>query len=80
MVRRFGCDPMPVDGGQKALDVLRSQSGGAIELIILDLNMPGMSGLEFLEKLQAIRGDLPVIVQTAQGSIETVISAMRAGA
>ena len=44
MVRRFGCDPMPVDGGQKALDVLRSQSGGAIELIILDLNMPGMDG------------------------------------
>ncbi len=51
-----------------------------VELIILDLNMPGMDGLEFLERLQGIRGDLPVIVQTAQGSIETVIKAMRAGA
>jgi DNA-binding NtrC family response regulator len=71
---------MPVDGGQRALDVLRSQSGGSIELIILDLNMPGMDGLEFLERLQTVRGDLPVIVQTAQGSIETVIKAMRAGA
>ena len=80
MVRRFGCDPMPVDGGLKALEVLKSQSGGTIELVILDLNMPEMSGLEFLERMQAVRGDLPVIVQTAQGSIETVIKAMRAGA
>ncbi len=80
LVRRFGCDPVPVDGGMRGLDILKSQSGGTIELIILDLNMPGMDGLEFLERLQAIRGDLPVIVQTAQGSIETVIKAMRAGA
>ena len=80
MVRRFGCDPMPVDGGLKALEVLKSQSGGTIELVILDLNMPEMTGLEFLERMQAIRGDLPVIVQTAQGSIETVVKAMRAGA
>ena len=80
LVKRFGCDPVPVDGGMRGLDVLKSHSGGTIELIILDLNMPGMDGLEFLERLQAIRGDLPVIVQTAQGSIETVIKAMRAGA
>jgi DNA-binding NtrC family response regulator len=80
LVKRFGCDPVPVDSGIKGLDVLKSQSGGTIELIILDLNMPGMDGLEFLERLQGVRGDLPVIVQTAQGSIETVIKAMRAGA
>ncbi|MFL5260461.1 MAG: sigma-54-dependent transcriptional regulator, partial [Hyphomicrobiales bacterium] len=53
---------------------------GLVELIILDLLMPGMDGLEFLEKMTAVRGDVPVIVQTAQGSIETVIKAMRAGA
>ena len=80
LVKRFGFDAVPVDGGAKGIDVLRSQSGGSIELVILDLNMPGMDGIEFLEKLQGIRGDLPVIVQTAQGSIETVIKAMRAGA
>ena len=80
LVRRFGCDPVPVDGGARGLDILKSQSGGTIELVILDLNMPGMDGLEFLDRLQAVRGDLPVIVQTAQGSIETVIKAMRAGA
>ena len=80
LVKRFGFDAVPVDGGAKGIDVLRSQPGGSIELVILDLNMPGMDGIEFLEKLQGIRGDLPVIVQTAQGSIETVIKAMRAGA
>ena len=59
---------------------MNGPNGGSIELVILDLMMPGMDGLEFLEKMQGIRGDLPVIVQTAQGSIETVIKAMRAGA
>ena len=80
LVKRFGFDPLPVDGAAKGLDMLRGSTGGTIELIVLDLNMPGMDGLEFLERLQGIRGDLPVIVQTAQGSIETVIKAMRAGA
>ncbi|MGH6853812.1 MAG: sigma-54-dependent transcriptional regulator [Aestuariivirga sp.] len=80
LVKRFGFEPFPVDGGAKGIETLKSQNGGNIELVILDLNMPGMDGLEFLEKLQAVRGDLPVIVQTAQGSIETVIKAMRAGA
>jgi DNA-binding NtrC family response regulator len=80
LVKRFGFDPLAVDGGARGLEVLRSQGGAGIELIVLDLNMPGMDGLEFLENLQSVRGDLPVIVQTAQGSIETVIKAMRAGA
>ncbi|NJM30283.1 MAG: sigma-54-dependent Fis family transcriptional regulator [Rhizobiales bacterium] len=80
LVKRFGFDVTAVDGSLKGLEVLNGSTGGGIELIILDLLMPGMDGLEFLEKLQAVRGDLPVIVQTAQGSIETVIKAMRAGA
>jgi len=80
LVKRFGFETVSVDGGAKGIECLRGQASSHIELVILDLNMPGMDGLEFLERLQAIRGDLPVIVQTAQGSIETVIKAMRAGA
>jgi DNA-binding NtrC family response regulator len=80
LIKRFGFDPVAVDGGAKGIECLKTQAGVNVELIVLDLNMPGMDGLEFLERLQAIRGDLPVIVQTAQGSIETVIKAMRAGA
>ena len=80
LVKRLGFDASAADGGIKGIEVLNGPQGGSIELVILDLMMPGMDGLEFLEKLQGIRGDLPVIVQTAQGSIETVIKAMRAGA
>ena len=80
LVKRFGFDSSSADGGIKGLETLQGPQGGNIELVILDLLMPGMDGLEFIEKMQAIRGDLPVIVQTAQGSIETVIKAMRAGA
>ena len=80
LVKRFGFDSIAADGGIKGIEVLNGPKGGSIELVILDLMMPGMDGLEFLEKMQGIRGDLPVIVQTAQGSIETVIKAMRAGA
>ena len=80
LVKRFGFESSSADGGIKGLEALQGPQGGNIELVILDLLMPGMDGLEFIEKMQAIRGDLPVIVQTAQGSIETVIKAMRAGA
>ncbi len=80
LVKRSGFDVVAVDGAQRGLDLLKNQSGAGVELIILDINMPGMDGLEFLERLQGVRGDIPVIVQTAQGSIETVIKAMRAGA
>ena len=79
-VKRLGFDVSTAESGVRGLDVLRGPGGASVELVILDLMMPEMGGLEFLEKLQAIRGDLPVIVQTSQGSIETVIKAMRAGA
>jgi DNA-binding NtrC family response regulator len=80
MVKRFGFEVFTADSGFKGLEALNTASGASIALIILDLMMPGMDGLEFLERLQSKRGDIPVIVQTSQGSIETVIKAMRAGA
>ena len=80
MVKRFGFEVITAENGQKALDILSGSIGSSINLAVLDLMMPGMGGLEFLEKLESVRGDLPVIVQTSQGSIETVIKAMRAGA
>ena len=80
MVKRIGLVPQSAESGARALDILAGPQGSGFELVVLDLVMPGMDGLEFLEKLQAVRGDLPVIVQTAQGSIDTVVKAMRAGA
>jgi DNA-binding NtrC family response regulator len=80
MVKRFGFDAITAESGYKAIEILNSPVGATTALIVLDLMMPGMDGLEFLERLQTVRGDVPVIVQTSQGSIETVIKAMRAGA
>jgi len=48
--------------------------------VVLDLMMPEMGGLEVLERLSAIGSTIPVVVQTGQGGIETVVKAMRAGA
>jgi DNA-binding NtrC family response regulator len=49
-------------------------------LIITDVRMPGLSGLELLEKVKAVRPDIDVIVMTAHEDMRTTISAMKAGA
>ncbi len=50
------------------------------DAVLTDINMPQMNGLEFCERLQSIRPEIPVVVMTAFGSMETAISAIRAGA
>ena len=80
MVRRFGYAAEMVDNGEAALARLDSTDPVAIDLLILDLMMPGLDGMGVLRRLAERGIALPVIVQTAHGSIESVISAMRAGA
>ena len=80
MVRRFGYGVETVDGGEAALTRLEAGDQPAIDLLILDLMMPGLDGMGVLARLQERKISVPVIVQTAHGTIETVISAMRAGA
>ncbi len=50
------------------------------EVVLTDLKMPGMGGLEFCARLVANRPDIPVIVMTAFGNLDTAIAAIRAGA
>ena len=66
--------------GQGAIDLLRGSEGAGIGVVLLDLMMPNLSGMETLEEIKRIRADLPVIVLTAKGSIGTVVEAMQAGA
>jgi DNA-binding NtrC family response regulator len=80
LLSRFDYTPVTVEGGQDALDYLDSPKGKAVRIILLDLVMPDLDGMGVLERLQAKRCTLPVIVQTSQGGIDTVVSAMRAGA
>ncbi|MGL5137947.1 MAG: sigma-54-dependent transcriptional regulator, partial [Beijerinckiaceae bacterium] len=79
MVKRAGYDPIAVDGGEAAIRAVEAGEP-KIDLLILDLVMPDLDGMGVLGRLRERDIALPVIVQTAHGSIETVISAMRAGA
>jgi DNA-binding NtrC family response regulator len=80
LVRRFGYETEAVESGAAALARLESSAGPEIDLLILDLVMPDLDGMTVLERMRGLKRSIPVIVQTAHGSIETVISAMRAGA
>ncbi len=77
---RAGYYVMQCDDGQKAIDLLRSDEGKAVSVVMLDLVMPGLDGMETLEALRRFNEDLPVIVLTGQGGVDTVVKAMRAGA
>ncbi len=80
MLRRSDYEPVLADGGEAALRLLEGPNRSGIGCMVLDLVMPDLDGLGLLGRLRERGIDLPVIVQTAQGSIDTVVSAMRAGA
>lgn len=62
---------------RKVLDLLQQ---GALEAVVTDLNMPGKNGIELTRQVVGNRPDLPVIVITAFGNMESAVEAMRAGA
>ena len=80
LLRRFEYDVVLAEDGEGALSVLDGLDGAGIGLIVLDLVMPGLDGMAVLGRLKERGSVVPVIVQTAQGSIDAVVSAMRAGA
>jgi two-component system response regulator AtoC len=61
-------------------DALRRLAEDDFSLVLTDINMHGMSGVDLCKQIVESREDLPVIVMTAYGSMETAISAIRAGA
>jgi DNA-binding NtrC family response regulator len=79
-VTRFGHEVVLADGGEAALARLGKGGDTDIVLVILDLVMPDLDGLTVMQQMAERGINLPVIVQTAKGGIETVIAAMRAGA
>jgi DNA-binding NtrC family response regulator len=79
-IKRLGFDTKTAASGEQALEILTGPEHGSISLVLLDLVMPGTDGLAVLDRLQAKSGVPPIIVQTAHGSIDSAINAMRAGA
>lgn len=77
MLQNAGYETTDAASGEKALSLLGETR---ISLVITDLRMEGMSGLDLLREIKRLRPTLPVILITAYGSIETAVDAMRMGA
>jgi two-component system, OmpR family, response regulator len=69
-----------VDLVEDGLEGLRFASGGSYDLIILDLRLPGMSGLEVLRTLRDRGLTVPILVLTAQDAVDFKVQALRTGA
>lgn len=72
-----GYDVMTAVGGQAGIDLLEAESP---DLLLTDIRMPGKTGLEVLAAAQAANPDLPVILMTAQASLQTAVKAVNEGA
>ena len=80
MVTRFGYRAITAEGGDPALKLLAGPEAAHIDAVVLDLVMPDLDGLGVLARMREAGLDIPVIVQTAHGGIDNVVSVMRAGA
>jgi DNA-binding NtrC family response regulator len=80
MVRKFGYEAAVAEGGDAAVTMLTGADSARIDAVVLDLVMPDLDGLGVLARLREAGIGVPVIVQTAHGGIDNVVSAMRAGA
>src|SRR5215831_4821336 len=74
---RDGMRVKTADGAKAALDVVRSHK---VQVVLTDLMMPGISGIELLRAIKQVSPDTEVVVMTAYGTVETAVQAMRDGA
>lgn len=77
ILSRMGCDVLTADRGEKALQLLGEDQ---ISIVLLDLKMPGIDGMEVLRKIHGKNHNVLVIVITGFATVETAIEAMKQGA
>ncbi|WP_299978559.1 sigma-54 dependent transcriptional regulator [Desulfobacula sp.] len=77
ILQEEGYTSLTASSGMEALDILNNE---LIDLVLTDVKMPGMSGIQLLEKIKEINLDIPVIIMTAYGSVEKAVGAMHKGA
>jgi DNA-binding NtrC family response regulator len=77
ILKDAGYNALTASNGEEALKILLNND---VELIITDLKMPVMDGIEFIEKAKKINSDIDIIVMTAYGSIESAVEAIKIGA
>lgn len=77
MLQKAGHLVVAAENGRQALEILGSKP---VDLVITDIRMPEMNGIELLAHLRSSGNEVPVIVITAHGSIESAVEAMKYGA
>jgi two-component system, NtrC family, response regulator AtoC len=77
-LEELGVKVIQAQNGREALEKVKSED--KLDLIISDLQMPEMNGIDLLKAVKAERDDIPLIVVTAHGTIETAIEAIKLGA
>ncbi len=77
LLQEEGYSSLTASSGMEALDILNNEF---VDLVLTDVNMPGMTGIQLLEKIKEINPDIPVIIMTAYGSVEKAVEAMHKGA
>jgi len=75
--QRDGLRVLTADGAKAALEIVRTHR---VQVVLTDLMMPGVSGLELLRALKQLSPDTEVVMMTAYGTVETAVQAMREGA
>jgi signal transduction histidine kinase len=77
IISRMGCNALTAENGEAGLDIIGRDD---VSIVLLDLKMPGIDGMEVLRRIQAMDRDIMVIVITGFATIETAIEAMKQGA
>src|SRR3989337_2347264 len=77
LLRQRGYQTITVTNGAEALQAVESKP---VDLVLTDVRMPGMGGLNLLEKIQVRMPDIPVVLLTAGPSVEVTVQALRLGA
>jgi two-component system response regulator FlrC len=77
VLSRDGHDVAVAENGEMALEMIARQPP---ELVITDIKMPGMDGLELLRQVKALRPELPVVIMTGFATVDTAVEAMKQGA
>ncbi len=81
-LRQAGIDLNEVREAGNGAEALTALQGGSVDLILCDINMPVMDGIEFLRQMQGIQNakNIPVVMITTEGSESHVVQALSVGA
>ena len=80
LTKWFREDGFRTDAAENAAAALRKLQGSCWDIILVDIKMPGMDGIELLQRIKELKNDIIVIIITAFASVDTAVKALKQGA